>query len=125
MKNRLLIADDQKDSAETLAMLLRMEGFDVEVAYDGQQALETALTFRPDILILDLNMPALDGFQVAGRLRALPQFAHKQFVALTGYGDQQHLDAASKLEFDEYLVKPCKLNLLMTILTEAAAALEA
>ena len=70
-------------------------------------------------------MPALDGFQVARRLRTLSQFAHKQFVALTGYEDQQHLDTASELQFDEYLVKPCKLNLLMTILTEAAAALEA
>ena len=69
-------------------------------------------------------MPVLDGFQVAGRLRALPQFAGKHFVALTAYADQPHLDAASKLQFDEYLVKSCKLNLLRTILTEAVAAQE-
>jgi CheY-like chemotaxis protein len=118
VNKRLLIADDQHDSAETLAMLLRSRSFQVEVAFDGRQAVDAAISFNPDALILDLNMPGLNGFQVAHCLRAFPQFSDKQFIALTAYSDQRNMDAASKVEFDDYLTKPCKLDLLMKILAE-------
>ncbi len=65
-------------------------------------------------------MPVLDGFQVARRLRAIPEFEHAMFVALSGYSDQSHFDEASQAQFDEYLVKPPDLRLLLAILSEAS-----
>lgn len=119
MNKRLLVADDHREVADTLAMLLRHNGFEVEVAYDGEQTIQIALAFNPDVFILDLGMPNTDGFQTAQRLRAMPQFGSKLFVALTGYTDQQHLDEATKSHFDEYLFKPCNVDLLKTILSES------
>jgi CheY-like chemotaxis protein len=119
---RLLIADDDRGGANTLATLLRREGFQVEVVYDGQKAVELALVFNPDALIIDLEMPTLDGIQTARRLRAMPQFVCKRFVALTSYADQTHMDDASKAQFDDYLIKPCELSVLRKILAEVAAS---
>ncbi len=120
---RLLIADDNRDEADVLSLALRREGFEVQVAHDGEQAITMALQFKPDVLFLDIAMPILDGFQVAQRLRAMPDFTNKVFVALTGFSDQEHLDQASSAEFDEYLVKPFKLDRLMTILAEASGCI--
>jgi CheY-like chemotaxis protein len=120
MALRLLIVDDNRDSADSLALLLERQGFDVCVAYEGQQAIESALSFRPDVLIVDLIMPMLDGFQVAKKLRGMPEFQDSTFVALSGCSDQPHFDEASKAQFDEYLVKPPKINLLLAILSEVA-----
>ena len=120
MPLRLLIVDDNRDSADSLALLLESQGFAVCVAYDGLQAIDAALSFRPDVLIVDLVMPALDGFQVAKKLRAKPEFATAVFVALSGCADQPHFDEASKAEFDEYIVKPPNIKLLLAILSEAS-----
>jgi CheY-like chemotaxis protein len=120
LNGRLLIADDNRDEADVLSMALRHEGFEVEVAHDGGQAVTMALQFKPDVLFVDIAMPVLDGFQVVRCLRAMPNFTNKVFVALTGFSDQEHLDQASNAEFDEYLVKPFSLDSLMTILAEAA-----
>jgi CheY-like chemotaxis protein len=118
MALRLLIVDDNRDSADTFAVLLQHQGFDVRVAYEGQQAIEAARSFQPDVFIVDLVMPVLDGFQLAKRLRAMPEFEHSVFVALSGYSDQPHFDEASKAQFDEYLVKPPEMSLLLAILSE-------
>jgi CheY-like chemotaxis protein len=120
MPLRLLIVDDNRDSADSLAMLLGAQGFAVCVAYDGQQAIDNARSFHPDVFIVDLVMPGLDGFQVAKQLRATPDFATAVFVALSGWSDQPHFDEASKAEFDEYVVKPPKLSLLLSILSEVS-----
>src|ERR1700722_15325752 len=103
---RALVADDNHDSADSLANLLRHDGFDVRVAYDGRTALELAMSFRPDVLVLDIRMPGIDGLQLAHRLRRLPEFKDKMFVAHSGYAEQEDLDQASRADFDEYLVKP-------------------
>ena len=107
---RLLIADDNWDLAKSVALLLRREGFEVEFAYDGEQAIETALLFHPDILILDLCMPRRGGVEVAEYLRALPNFSHTVFVALTGYCDEEHLAQAANSPFDAYLIKPFRVD---------------
>jgi CheY-like chemotaxis protein len=121
----VLIVDDERDAANTLAALLQIKGFVTHVAYDGNEAIAKAIACNPDAFILDLEMPGQDGFQLANRLRAMPQFKSKRYIALTGYADQEHLDQASKLEFDDYLVKPCKLDVLMGILRETAHPIEA
>ncbi|HTU26320.1 MAG TPA: response regulator [Pirellulales bacterium] len=120
MPLQLLIVDDNRESADTLAFLLRRHNFTVDVAYDGKQAIEAAVSCRPDVFIVDLVMPHLDGFELAKRLRAMPEFAHSVFVALSGLSEQSHLDAASKAQFDEYLFKPPKIDLLLGILSEAS-----
>jgi CheY-like chemotaxis protein len=120
MALRLLIVDDNRDNTDCLAMLLQREGFEIMVAYDGTQAMEVASYFRPDVFIVDLIMPIMDGFDLTKRLRAMPEFEHSMFVALTGYTDQTRLDAASRAQFDEYLVKPAELKLLLAILSEVS-----
>jgi CheY-like chemotaxis protein len=121
----LLIVDDERDAADTLAALLNLQGFIAHVAYDGNAAVAKAIACNPDAFILDLEMPVLDGFQLAKHLREIPQFKSKRYIALTGFSDQEHLDQASRLQFDEYLIKPCKLDVLMGILRETAHPIEA
>ena len=118
MSLRLLVAEDNVDAADSLAILLRLEGYVVVTAYDGRQAVEKALAFHPDVLGLDIGMPLFNGYQVAQRLRALPEFERKLFIALTGYSDQKHLDQASSVRFDEYLVKPLHSKTLLGILAD-------
>jgi CheY-like chemotaxis protein len=113
---RLLIADDNRDGADIIAGWLRAKGFDVQVAYDGPSAVELALHFDPAVLILDFDMPGLTGIEVANRLRALPQFKRRIFIALTGRCEPSDLELAAEVPFDEYFVKPCKLNSLMRVL---------
>ena len=120
MALRLLVVDDNPDSADTLALLLRSLGHEVCVAYEGQQAIDAAFSFHPDVLIVDLAMPVLDGFTVAKRLRAVPEFADSVFVALSGHSDQPYFDEASNAQFDEYLVKPPQMSLLSAILSEVS-----
>jgi two-component system, chemotaxis family, CheB/CheR fusion protein len=120
MNHRLLIADDIRGSADILAYLLKREGYETAVAYGGEQAVETAVNFDPDTLILDLDMPDLDGFQVATRLRALPTFSSKRFIALTSHAEQPLLEEASKVSFDGYMVKPFDVHVLKTMLADPA-----
>lgn len=120
----VLIVDDERDAADTLAALLRLQGFVVHVAYDGNETVAKAIACNPDAFVLDLEMPEQDGFQLANRLRAMPQFKGKRYIALTGFSDQEHLDQASKLEFDDYLIKPCKIDVLLGILRETAHPVE-
>ena len=120
MTLRLLVVDDHRDVVDGLMLLLEHAGFEVKPAYSGQQAIEAAQSFHPDVLILDLGMPGVDGFQVAIQLRATPEFANKVFVALSGYAEQERLDEAAQARFDEYLVKPPSMETLLAILAEVS-----
>jgi CheY-like chemotaxis protein len=121
MTLRVLVADDNPDSANTLAHLVARMGCEVAVAYDGKQALDEALRFNPDVLLLDIQMPFLDGLQVAHHLRATPSFENKLLIAVSGHSEQSDLDRASKAQYDEYLIKPIKWETLQKILDEAAS----
>jgi PAS domain S-box-containing protein len=105
-RRRILVADDNRDAAETLAMLLELLGHDVRVAYDGQGALATARTFRPDLAILDLGMPKMNGFQLARALRREPWAGSLQLVAATGWGDADARKTAEEAGFDRHFTKP-------------------
>lgn len=120
MPLRLLLVDDEPRIVDNQAILLQRKGFEVQVAYDGPQAVEAALSFDPDVFILDLGMPNVDGFQLASQLRSTIDCSGKLFIALSGYSDQKHLDRASQSGFDEYLVKPCNLGMLLTILSDVS-----
>ncbi|MEM5314602.1 response regulator [Paraburkholderia sp. JHI869] len=109
-RRRVLIADDNVDSASSLLMLLELEGHEVRVAHDGPSALALAQSFRPHVAILDIGLPGMDGHALAKALRAEPATARVQLIALTGYGQERDRQAASEAGFDRHLVKPAPFD---------------
>jgi two-component system, OmpR family, response regulator len=103
---RVLLVDDNLDAAESLALLLQLDGHEVRLAHEGEQALEVAKTFEPQLVLLDIGLPGLDGYEVARRLRATPHGASTRLVALTGYGQAGDREKSTAAGFDEHLVKP-------------------
>jgi PAS domain S-box-containing protein len=103
---RVLVADDNRDAAESLAVLLRLEGHDVIVADDGETALRLFEEQHPDVVLLDIGMPQMDGYEVARRIRALPGGRRVLLVALTGWGQEKDRAASREAGFDHHLVKP-------------------
>ncbi len=118
------MVDDNRDAAQTLALLLRRRGYDDLVAYDGERALEIAKSARPRIVLLDLGLPELDGFEVCRRLRD-SSYEHSFVVAVTGYGQEEDRQRAQAAGFDEYLVKPVDPAKLLEVLAAAQRRLEA
>jgi CheY-like chemotaxis protein len=114
---RILVVDDNQDAANSLAVLLSMWGYDCRVSYDGVQALETARDYRPDCLLLDINMPGMDGYAVAQRLRREPDLARTKLVALTAYSDARHSGRIQEVGFDHHVVKPADIEELQGLLT--------
>jgi two-component system CheB/CheR fusion protein len=103
---RVLVVEDNLDTAESLTMLLRLRGHEVEVAHDGQQALVAAAAFEPEVVLLDIGLPGLDGYQVARNLRRRRGTAKALIVALTGYGQDEDQRRAHEAGFDHHLTKP-------------------
>jgi len=119
---RVLIVDDNVDAADSLAMLLSFQSHTTEVVYSGKDALERFETFRPEVALLDIGLPEMDGYELARRLRAMPQFNEVRLVALTGYGrtkDHQRTQAAG---FDDHLVKPVDFSALSRTLVRTATS---
>ena len=114
---RILVVDDNEDSADTLGMVLNRLGADVKIAYDGQSALEALRTYRPSVVILDLGMPGLDGHEVAHRVRQDPEFCDLPLIALTGWGQEENRRRTREAGFDHHLVKPVDLEVLQALLT--------
>ena len=103
---RLLVVDDNQDAANSLAMLLRLQGHEVRVAHDGPSGLETAKTFLPDLIFLDIGMPGMDGYEVARRVRTTPGLEKTVLAALTGWGQQEDRRRTAQAGFDHHMVKP-------------------
>lgn len=103
---RLLVADDNVDAADLLADVLRLEGYTVQVAYDGREAIDMAGQWRPDALVLDIGMPHANGLEVARWVRAQEWGGDRVLVAVTGWGQQHDRSATLEAGFDEHLVKP-------------------
>lgn len=114
---RVLVVDDSVDSAETLAELLRLWGHDVCIAHDGEEALRTAREVRPDVVLLDIGLPDMDGYAVAAQLRAegLPA---RLLVAITGYSELKDRDRMKEAGFDRHLVKPVEPAALQALFTD-------
>jgi signal transduction histidine kinase/ActR/RegA family two-component response regulator len=119
---RVLVVDDLAASAETLMMLLEMEGFEVKVANEGMSALEIAEHFRPDVVLLDIGLPGMNGFEVAHRLRLQPHSRDALLIALTGYGEAESRSRSAKAGFDFHMVKPADVNLLLSMLANPQQA---
>jgi PAS domain S-box-containing protein len=103
---RLLVADDNVDAADLLAEVLRLEGYAVQVAYDGKEAMDMARQWRPDALVLDIGMPHANGLEVARWVREQDWGKDKALIAVTGWGQQQDRNATLEAGFDDHLVKP-------------------
>jgi signal transduction histidine kinase/DNA-binding response OmpR family regulator len=104
--HRVLIVDDNVDAADSLAMLLRLQGQDVQVAHDGPSALEMAAAYRPEIVFLDIGLPGMDGYEVCRQLRQQPGMDKVRLIALTGWGQEEDRRRSREAGFDEHLVKP-------------------
>jgi PAS domain S-box-containing protein len=115
-KVRVLVVDDNADSAQSLGLLLQLKGHEVIIVNDGPSALEAAVRHRPDLVILDIGMPGMDGYEVARRLRSVRSHEKVSIVALTGYG--QHADRTKSAEagLDAHLVKPLEPSALEAVI---------
>jgi CheY-like chemotaxis protein/two-component sensor histidine kinase len=113
---RILVVDDNRDGAESIAMLLGMRGHEVRVAYDGAEALRAFDDFSPHVLLLDIGMPGMSGYEVARRLRAAPASEGVLIVAMTGYGQDEDRRRAREAGFDHHLVKPVEFDVLFALL---------
>ena len=104
--HRVLIVDDNQDAANSLAMVLGSLGFDVETSFDGQTALKAAERFKPDACVLDIDMPGMDGYELARRLRRDAVGGRPILATVTAYSDRIHLDRAVDAGFDLHFTKP-------------------
>ncbi|HVN29277.1 MAG TPA: ATP-binding protein [Candidatus Binataceae bacterium] len=116
-KRKVLVVDDNPDALESLKMLLEYIGHEIAVASDGRSAIESVLSWRPEVALIDIGLPDLDGYEVAGRLRAMDLDARPLLVALTGYGQPEDRMRALSAGFDVHLTKPVDLDELTRILS--------
>jgi PAS domain S-box-containing protein len=119
---KVMIVDDNIDALEAMALTLEAMGHTVVTAIDGPAAIVRALKAQPDVILLDLSMPAMDGFEIAHRLRAIPELQHVRLVALTGYSQPAARQRTAQAGFDRHLVKPVDLEALSRILDELGEA---
>jgi PAS domain S-box-containing protein len=113
---RILVVDDNRDSAESLGMLLKLLGHEVRMAHNGPAALESARTFQPAIMLLDIEMPGMNGYEVARRAREEPSGKDMLLVAMTGYAGEQDRRHCDEAGFDRHMVKPVDLSQLQHML---------
>ncbi|MCU0634290.1 MAG: response regulator [Gemmatimonadaceae bacterium] len=105
-RSRILVVDDNVDGATSLALLLELGGHDVSVAFNGTDALERIPVLKPHVLLLDIGLPGLSGFDICRQVRAMPEGAGMVIVALTGWGQEQDRARSREAGFDAHLVKP-------------------
>jgi signal transduction histidine kinase/ActR/RegA family two-component response regulator len=116
---RVLVVDDNHDSADSLAALLKILGHEVTTAYDGAQAVETAAELRPEVVLLDIGMPVLDGFEACRRIREQPWGRDMHLIALTGWGQDDDRRRSREAGFDSHLVKPVDADELIRAVSSA------
>jgi CheY-like chemotaxis protein len=116
---RVAIVDDNKLQAQSLAMLLEMMGYQVRTAHDGASALDMIAEFLPHVALIDIGLPGLNGYELARRLRALPQLSNVTLIAQTGWGREEDREQSRQSGFQHHLTKPLDHELLEKILTEA------
>jgi signal transduction histidine kinase len=109
-RHRVMVVDDSVDGAESMSILLEMLGHEVRVMYDGAAAIAAASEFKPEVVLLDIGLPGIDGYQVARALRAKPATAGALLIALTGYGQESDRQRTRDAGFDHHLVKPASLD---------------
>jgi CheY-like chemotaxis protein len=113
---RVLVVEDNVDAASSLAQLLQGVGCTTHVAHDGSSAIHTALEFRPDVVLLDIGLPGIDGYGVARRLCETPELGATRLIAISGYGQEQDRQRSRQAGFDHHLVKPVSFKAILPLL---------
>ncbi len=121
-RRRILVVDDNRDAVESLAELLRLDGNDVEVAFDGEAAIKVASRFQPDVVLLDIGMPVVDGYTAAKTIRRESNGRGMLLVAMTGWGQPDDKRRAFEAGFDAHLVKPISIDSLLNLLSSTDSA---
>jgi CheY-like chemotaxis protein len=116
----VLVVDDNQDAADSLALLVQVAGHEVRTAHDGPTALEVAKTFRPEVVLLDIGLPRMDGYEVARQLRKQPGLEKVVLAAVTGYGQEEDRRRTHEAGIDEHLVKPVDPTDLEKVLAAAS-----
>ncbi len=115
---RVLVVDDDSDVRESTALLLELNGYEVKMADSGERAITLIKAFHPDVVLLDIGMPGENGYQVAQRIRQLPNGSDPLLVALSGYGRTEELARSQEAGFDHHLIKPLNFTTLCDLLSE-------
>jgi len=115
MAKKILVIDDEADLREILQILLEDEGYEIKTAADGVQGLRSLNRFKPDLILLDISMPRMDGFEVLERLRAYPKTVQVPVIMLTARGKSTDILAAKKLKVLDYLIKPFQADELFNV----------
>jgi CheY-like chemotaxis protein len=118
---RVLVVDDNIDSAESMALLLSLDGHEVRTAFDGPDALAVAEAFQPEVVLLDIGLPGMDGYEVAKQMRNLPGLQKALMIAVTGYGQADDRARSKAAGFDHHLVKPVDPEILSALLATLRA----
>jgi CheY-like chemotaxis protein len=116
LPRRILVVDDNRDSADSLGTLVQALGAEVRIAYDGPAALEAVAAFRPEVVMLDIGMPGMNGLEVARRLRERPEGRDLTLIAVTGWGQEEDHRRSREGGFDHHLVKPVAIEDLQGVL---------
>ena len=116
-RRRILVVDDAADCRDSLALMLQMAGGEVRTAQDGLDALDAAAGFEPEIVLMDIRMPRMDGYEAARRLRAGQGGGDPILIALTGWGQPEHVEKSRLAGFDAHLTKPVEAEKLLQLLT--------
>jgi CheY-like chemotaxis protein len=118
LKRRILVADDNRDVVESFQMMLRILGHEVQTALDGLEAIEKAEQFRPDVIVLDVGMPMLDGYETASRIRQRPWSRDVVLIAVTGWGNEKDKLKSAAAGFNVHLVKPVDATTILEALDQ-------
>jgi CheY-like chemotaxis protein len=120
---RILVVDDNHDSADSLAMILKRIGYSVETAYGGSAAVTAFESFVPEVVLLDIGMPDMDGYETARRIRELPNGRTTVLIAQTGWGQEEDQRHTAEVGFDAHLTKPVEIAELVRLLEKLQPAL--
>jgi two-component system, sensor histidine kinase len=108
-RTRVLIVDNEPDAARTMGMLLERRGYEVHTVLDSRQCLATLQSFLPDVVLLDIGMPLVSGYDIARQIRLQPQLSHVAIIAVSGYGDGEHVARSLESGCGQHLLKPTRL----------------
>ncbi len=117
LRRRVLVVDDNFDAAESIAVLLRLEGHEVKTVNDPEQALYSSQVFAPSVIVLDIGLPGMDGYEVARRMRMLPATREALYIALTGYGQKEDREQATAAGFEHHFIKPADPRAIHAVIT--------
>lgn len=117
---RILVVDDNQDTAQSMGELLEILGHEAQVAFDGPKAVEMATAFQPQVVLLDIGLPIIDGYEVARRMRQAG-LTEAMLIALTGYGREEDREKAHQAGFDMHFTKPIELEALQKVLAKKMA----